>query len=103
MILTKLMSTVSPLNDSWNLYFPFTCGYTNTLGVYVESTCYARLYFDLLLWYLFVVVVALIAYVVNKVPSARILMQRRILLPCSNTSLFTYLLDSVSITIGEIM
>jgi len=103
MILTKLMSTTILSSDTWNSYYAFTCGLTNSLGVYVESVCYARLYFDLLLWYLFVVIVALISYVVNKVPSARILMQRRILLPFSSTPLFTYLIDTVSITIGECM
>merc|ERR1719148_134145 len=84
MILTKLMSTTILSSDTWNSYYAFTCGLTNSLGVYV-------------------VIVALISYVVNKVPSARILMQRRILLPFSATPLFTYLIDTVSITIGECM
>jgi len=102
MILTKLMSTTA-LTDTWNTYFSFTCGYTNTLGVYVSSTCYARLYFDVLVWYLFVLIVSLIAYVVNKVPSARIAMQKRILLPFSASPILSSLVESVSVTIGEIV
>ena len=83
-IITKLISTTiitGDLEDPWNVYFTFSCTqYSSTTGTYSTQTCYARLYFDLLYWYLFIFTVAIISYIICKSPTLRIAFRKRIYL-----------------------
>jgi len=93
MIIEKLMSTTCISEDTWNMYFAFECnddGYT--------ETCYARLFYDLLLWYLFIFITAMFAYFTNKSPTTRIMLQKRLTI-----NLNLWVVDFVTVTIGEVV
>jgi len=92
-IIDKLMSTTCISEDTWNMYFAFECnddGFT--------ETCYARLYYDLLLWYLFIFITAMFAYFTNKSPTTRIMLQKRLTI-----NLNLWVIDFVTVTIGEVV
>jgi len=97
LIITKLASTTG-LIDNWNIYFQFTCGIYSETGEYTEETCYARLYYDLLYWYLFVFWVAIISYIVCKSPALRIAFRKRIYL-----GIELPFFNLISVTVGEII
>ena len=75
---TKLESWSTSV--SWNIYFSYKCLLENVVGAYVEETCYSRLYYDLLYWYLFVFWISLISYTIHKIPSLKLFIRKRVLL-----------------------
>eukprot|EP01084_Bolivina_argentea_P243876 408715_1 len=97
MIITKLASTTA-LIDSWNIYFQFTCAAYDIVGNYEQQTCYARLYYDLLYWYLFIFWIAMFCYITNKIPTIRIFLRKRVYLGIN-----CYYIHLISVTIGEII
>merc|ERR1719242_2151662 len=93
LIIEKMMSTTCISEDRWNAYFAFTCDLEG-----VSETCYARLFYDLILWYGFVFFTAMFAYFTNKSPSTRIMLQKRY-----KIGINLWFVDLVTVTIGEII
>jgi len=82
----------------WNLYIPFQCSMVNIVGGFVTETCFARIYYDLLLWYIFVFATAMFAYFTNKSPTTRIVLQKRVPI-----GLNLWFFDVVTVTVGEMV
>eukprot|EP01084_Bolivina_argentea_P009248 17296_1 len=101
MIISKLASTTALL-DSWNIYFEFTCGVYNVIGQYEDETCYARLYYDLLYWYLFIFWVSTFSYIATKYPPLKILLRKRFYLGI-HVGVAPFDLSMISVCIGEIL
>eukprot|EP00485_Elphidium_margaritaceum_P001096 CAMPEP_0202697616 /NCGR_PEP_ID=MMETSP1385-20130828/10942_1 /ASSEMBLY_ACC=CAM_ASM_000861 /TAXON_ID=933848 /ORGANISM="Elphidium margaritaceum" /LENGTH=871 /DNA_ID=CAMNT_0049354117 /DNA_START=31 /DNA_END=2646 /DNA_ORIENTATION=- len=99
LIITKMMSETILSVDNWNLYFEFECGLYDEFGVYATETCYARLFFDVFFWYLFIFVVAMFAYFTSQSPSMRIALRRRVYLGIK----IPYVVNAISVTFGEII
>eukprot|EP00484_Ammonia_sp_Unknown_P017965 CAMPEP_0197024074 /NCGR_PEP_ID=MMETSP1384-20130603/4725_1 /TAXON_ID=29189 /ORGANISM="Ammonia sp." /LENGTH=886 /DNA_ID=CAMNT_0042452409 /DNA_START=72 /DNA_END=2732 /DNA_ORIENTATION=- len=99
LIISKMASTTALTVDTWNIYFQFTCGLQSELTGYTEYTCYARLYFDILYWYLFIFVIGMFAYITSKSISMRIALRKRVYLGLHIPSIISV----ISVSVGEIL
>eukprot|EP01084_Bolivina_argentea_P288535 495236_1 len=87
------------ITNSWHLYIPFDC--LEYISWSKSTTCYARLYYDLYIWYGFIFCVSLFSYFTNKSKRMKLLFQKRVYYNyCFGQCIFWLLWSLMMISIG---